>query len=120
MLSFPTNMRLFLANRAIDGRKSFNGLAAVVESEFELSPISGDLFVFLNRRANLVRMLFWDRDGFCLVSKKLEKGTFRRVRHASADVKQVELDVAELSMLLEGIEATNIRRKPRWKPQKTT
>jgi transposase len=118
MLSFPANVRLFLANRPIDGRKSFNGLAAIVESEFHLCPMSGDLFIFLNRRAHLVRMLFWDRDGFCIVSKRLEKGTFRRVRQATEDVNQVEIDVAELSMLIEGIEATNIRRKTRWKPPK--
>lgn len=119
MLSFPANVHLYLANRAVDGRKSFNGLAAVVESEFELSPMSGDLFIFLTRRANLVRMLFWDRDGFCLVSKRLEKGTFKRVRQAAAKGGHVELDVAELTLLLEGIEAKNLRRAPRWKPEKS-
>lgn len=119
MLNFPANVRLFLANRAIDGRKSFNGLAAVVEGEFELSPMSGDMFIFLNRRATLVRMLFWDRDGFCLVSKRLEMGTFKRVTQAAAEVSRVEIDVAELSMLLEGVEAKDIRRAARWKPQKS-
>lgn len=118
MLSFPANVRLYLANRATDGRKSFDGLAAVVESEFEISPMSGDLFIFLNKRATLVRMLFWDRDGFCLVSKRLEKGTFKRIRQQAQDINQVEIDVAELSMLLEGIEADNIRRNLRWKPPK--
>src|SRR4051812_26940681 len=115
MLSFPANVRLYLANRAVDGRKSFNGLAAVVESEFDLSPMSGDLFIFLNRRATLVRMLFWDRDGFCLVSKRLEKGTFQRVRTAATGEGLVEIDVAEMTMLLEGIKAGNIQRKPRWR-----
>lgn len=115
MLTFPAGVKLFLANRAVDGRKSFNGLAGIVESEFERSPMSGDLFIFLNRRANLVRMLFWDRDGFCLVSKRLEKGTFQRVRQAAGDVSDIEIDVAELSMLLEGIEAADVRRKPRYK-----
>ena len=118
MLSFPANVRLYLANRPVDGRKSFNGLAAVVEAEFDLSPLSGDIFVFLTRRANLVRMLFWDRDGFCLVSKKLEKGTFKRVWHAaSAEGSHIELDVAELTLLLEGIESKNLRRAPRWRPE---
>jgi transposase len=121
MLSFPANVRLYLANRPVDGRKSFNGLAAVVETEFELSPLSGDLFIFLTRRANLVRMLFWDRDGFCLVSKRLEKGTFKRVRQAAAvQSGHIEVDVAELTLLLEGIEAKNLRRGPRWKPEKVT
>jgi len=120
VLSFPANVRLYLANRPVDGRKSFNGLAAVVESEFVLSPMSGDLFIFLTKRANLVRMLFWDRDGFCLVSKRLERGTFKRVRQAAAADGHIELDVAELTMLLEGIEAKNLRRAPRWKPKEIT
>jgi transposase len=120
MLSFPANVRLYLANRPVDGRKSFNGLAAVVESEFDLSPMSGDLFIFLTRRANLVRMLFWDRDGFCLVSKRLERGTFKRVRQAAIADGHVELDVAELTLLLEGIEAKSLRRGARWKPENCT
>jgi transposase len=118
MLSFPANVRLYLANRPVDGRKSFNGLAALVESEFDLSPMSGDLFIFLTRRANLVRMLFWDRDGFCMVSKRLERGTFRRVRQGAVAEGRVELDVAELTLLLEGIEAKTLRRGTRWKPEK--
>lgn len=120
MLSFPANVRLYLANMPVDGRKSFNGLAAIVESEFELSPLSGDLFIFLTRRANLVRMLFWDRDGFCLVSKKLERGTFKRVREAASGGVHVELDVAELTLLLEGIAVKELRRGKRWKPEKTS
>lgn len=120
MLSFPANVRLFLANQPVDGRKSFNGLAAVVESQFALSPMSGDLFIFLTRRANLVRMLFWDRDGFCLVSKRLEKGTFKRIRQAGVESGHVELDVAELTLLLEGIEAENLRRAPRWRSKQIT
>jgi transposase len=120
VLSFPANVRLYLANRPVDGRKSFNGLAAVVESEFELSPMSGDLFIFLTKRANLVKMLFWDRDGFCLVSKRLERGTFKRVRQAGIEGGHVELDVAELTLLLEGFEAKNLRRAPRWKPKEVT
>lgn len=118
MLNFPAGVKLYLANSPVDGRKSFNGLAATVENEFERSPMSGDLFIFLNRRSNLVRMLFWDRDGFCLISKRLEKGTFKRIRQAADDVRSIEIDVAELSMLLEGIEATLIRRKSRYKPPK--
>lgn len=119
MLSLPANVNLYLANRPIDGRKQFNGLAAVVQAEFGLSPMSGDLFIFLNRRANLVRMLFWERNGFCLVSKRLERGTFKRVRQAADQLGHVELDVADLSMLLEGIEAKHVRRMTRWRPPKT-
>jgi transposase len=113
VISFPANVRLFLANQPVDGRKSFNGLAAVVESHFHMQPMQGDLFIFLNRRANLVRLLFWDRDGFCLVAKRLAAGTFRRVRQA-ANADHVEIDAAELSMLLEGVDAGNVRRRKRF------
>jgi transposase len=115
MLTFPANVRIFLANRPIDGRKSFSGLAAVVDSEFGCAPTSGDLFIFLNRRSTQVRLLFWDRDGFWLMAKRLEMGTFRRVRQAGEDSAQVEIDAADLSMLLEGVEAQNIRRRKRYK-----
>lgn len=117
MLTFPGNVRLFLANEPVDCRKSFNGLAAIVEGEFNLPCMSGDLFVFLNRRANQVRLLFWDRDGFCLVAKRLEAGTFRRVRDAAQDQAHVEIDAADLSMLLEGVDAKSVRRRKRFKPQ---
>jgi transposase len=115
MLTFPANVRLFLANRPVDGRKSFNGLAAIVDGEFGHPPTSGDLFIFLNRRGTQVRLLFWDRDGFWLMAKRLEMGTFRRVRQASEDIAHVEIDAADLSMLLEGVNAQNIRRSKRYK-----
>ena len=78
MLTFPAGVKLFLATSAVDLRKSFNGLSILVEHEFGLEAMTGHLFVFLNRRGNQVRILFWDRDGFCIVAKKLEQGTFRR------------------------------------------
>jgi transposase len=116
MLTFPGNVRLFLASEPVDCRKSFNGLAAIVEGTFNLPSMSGDLFVFLNRRANQVRLLFWDRDGFCLVAKRLEAGTFRRVRDAAQGQAHLEIDAADLSMLLEGVDAKSVRRHKRFKP----
>lgn len=115
MLMLPANVRIFLANQPVDGRKSFNGLAAMVDGEFGRAPTSGDLFVFLNRRQTQVRLLFWDRDGFWLMAKRLERGTFRRVRQSKDGEARVEIDGADLSMLLEGIEAREIRRSKRYK-----
>ena len=115
MLTFPANVRLFLANKPVDGRKSFNGLSAIVEGEFGCTPTSGDLFIFLNKRKTQVRLLFWDRDGFWLMAKRPQTGTFRRVRQDREDVVQVEIDAAELSMLLEGVDACNVRRRKRFK-----
>ena len=76
--------------------------------------MSGDVFIFLNRRANQVRLLFWERDGFCLVAKRLERGTFRRAKRAGDGQAHVEVDVAELVLLLEGIDVPSMRRRKRY------
>jgi transposase len=114
MLTFPAGLRLYLATSPTDLRKSFDGLSTLVQSELGLSPLRGDLFIFLNRRATQVRILFWDRDGYCVLAKRLEQGTFRRVRTAEGGAG-VEIDAGELAMLLEGIDAKHVRRRKRYK-----
>lgn len=114
MLSFPANVTLHLATAPTDLRRSYNGLSALVEGSFGLNARNGDLFIFLNRRATQVRILFWERDGFCILMKRLEEGTFRRVK--TADGKDlVQIDVGELAMLLEGIDAVKVTRRKRYK-----
>jgi transposase len=114
MLTFPSSVRLYLATSPTDLRKGFDGLSTLVESELGLSPLRGDLFIFLNRRATQVRILFWDRDGYCVLGKRLEQGTFRRVRAADGGAG-VEIDAGEFAMLLEGIDAKHVRRRKRYK-----
>jgi transposase len=113
MLTWPPGVRLYLATAPVDMRKSFDGLSALVQSEIGLDPMRGGLYIFLNRRMTQVRILFWDRDGYCVLGKRLEQGTFRRVR--TAEGAGVEIDAAELSMLLEGIDAKQVRRRKRYK-----
>ena len=113
MLTFPSSVKLYLATAPTDLRKTFDGLSALVQGSFGMSATSGDLFIFLNRRGTQVRILFWDRDGFCVLMKKLEAGTFRRVKTA-AGVARVEIDAGELAMLLEGIDAPKVRRRKRY------
>jgi transposase len=115
MLTFPSNVRLYVATSPTDMRKGFDGLSTLVESEFGMSPLRGDLFIFLNRRATQVRILFWDRDGYCVQAKRLEQGTFRRVRAADGGVASIEIDAGELAMLLEGIDAKHVRRRKRYR-----
>lgn len=114
MLTFPSSVRLYLATAPTDLRKGFDGLSTLVASELGLSPLRGDLFIFLNRRATQVRILFWDRDGYCVLGKRLEQGTFRRVRAADGGAG-VEIDAGEFAMLLEGIDARQVRRRKRYK-----
>ena len=115
MLTWPANVRLYLASAPVDLRKSFDGLSALASGELGLDPMRGGLFIFLNRRMTQVRILFWDRDGYCVLAKRLEQGTFRRVRTEEGSAA-VEIDAAELSMLLEGIEAKELRRSKRYRP----
>lgn len=115
MLSFGASVRLFVATSPTDLRKSFDGLSALVQSELGMSPLRGDMFIFLNRRATQVRILFWDRDGFCVLCKRLEQGTFRRVEAADGEAS-VEIEAAELAMLLQGIDAQGVRKRRRYKP----
>lgn len=115
MLTLPSSVKLYLATEPTDSRKSFRGLSALVEGTFGMSATTGDLFVFLNRRGTQVRILFWDRDGFCILMKKLEAGTFRRVK-TQEGASRVEIDAGELAMLLEGIDAPKVRRRKRYVP----
>lgn len=121
MLTFPAGVKLYLATGPTNLRKSFNGLSMMVEHEFGLDAMAGNLFVFLNRRANQVRILFWDRDGFCIIAKKLERGTFRRSAKGLAGKAHVEIEATDLALLLEGIEIKELRRSKRYKiPPKGT
>jgi transposase len=114
VLTLPPSVRIYVATEPVDARKSFDGLAAVVESEFGLEPLSGHLFVFLNRRGQLVQMLFWDRNGFILVKKRLEAGTFRLMKQAQKAERHVQIDSAELALMLEGIELRGAVRRKRY------
>ena len=112
MLTFPAGVKLYLATEPTDLRKSFNGLSLLVEQHFGLDAMAGHLFIFLNRRANQVRILFWDRDGFCIVAKKLERGTFRRSKRGEEGKTHVRIDAADLALLLEGIGHQRASPKP--------
>ena len=104
MLSLPPAVRIFVACGATDLRKSFDALAAVVREVLRQDPLSGHLFVFLNRRRDRIKVLYWDRAGFCLFYKRLEEGSFEA---PSAE----QIDVGTLLQLLEGIELSSARRR---------
>lgn len=114
MLSLPPSVKIYLGVKPVDMRKSFNGLARLVRHELDKDPMSGHLFCFFNRRGHLAKFLFWDRTGYCVVAKRLERGTFRLPRDVDPSVKELELESAELLLLLEGIELQGARRRARW------
>lgn len=116
MILLPRAVRIYVAVQPVNLRKSFDGLSAEVRSVLAQDPLSGHVFVFLNRRRTMMKLLLWTRGGFTIVHKRLERGTFTFVKQVTHDVTQVELDAHELSMLLEGIDATQARVSRRWEP----
>jgi transposase len=114
MLTLPPSVKIYVAAQPTDARKSFDGLAALVEAQFGLEPLSGHIFVFLNRRGHVAQLLFWDRSGFCIVKKRLEAGTFRLAQAPRADATHVEINSAELALMLEGIELGGAHRRKRY------
>lgn len=114
MLSLPPSVRIFVATVATDMRKSFDGLAGEVQRLLAEDPLSGHLFVFFNRRRTMVKVLYWDRNGFCLIAKRLERNRFRLPEAGASGV--VEMEAAELALILEGIDLRGARRRARWTP----
>ena len=107
MLMLPPNTRIFIASNHVDMRKSMDGLSLLVQEVLHKNPLSGHLFVFLNKRGDKLKILYWDRNGFCLWYKRLEKNIFRFPK-IPGDVFCV--NATELGMLLEGIDLTHQRR----------
>jgi transposase len=116
MLTIPASVKVFLAVEAVDLRLSLDGLAAATRSVIGQDPLCGHLFVFLNRRRDRVKILVWDRNGWCLLYKRLEVGTFHLPRLEDAG-RSIEIESAELSLMLEGIDLREARRRPRWEPR---
>lgn len=115
MLSFSSHQRYFLYGAPTDMRKGFAGLSGLVRQHMDHELLSGDVFIFINRRRDRIKLLMWDATGFALYYKQLERGTFefpQPDRHSST-----ELRWSDLVMLLEGIEIKSIKRRKRY--QKT-
>ena len=102
--SLPAGVRVYVANDPTDMRKSYDGLCAIVQHQFRCDPFEGHVFAFFNRRRDRVKILFWDRNGFWIAMKRLERGTFDNWRPSSEQAAHVEVEHAQLVMLLEGID----------------
>ncbi len=109
MWSLSPGMHVYVKNGPTDMRRSFNGLALMVQEHFLVKPLDNHLFVFFNRKSDTVKLLYYDRNGYCLWSKRLEQGVFRLPRIADSTY---QLSLSELNLLLEGIDLT-VRRHHR-------
>lgn len=116
MLNLPGAVRIYLATEPVDMRKGFDGLAALVRRHGG-DVFSGHLFAFISRRRNRIKILAWDNGGFVLYYKRLEKSQFRLPR-CEAGATSIQLDAAQLAMLLDGIDVSVVRRPAKWSPPK--
>lgn len=110
MLSIATGTRIFVAQGATDMRKGFDGLQGLVTGVLEQDPLSGHLFLFVNRRRDKLKILYWDGDGLAIWYRRLEQGTFQMPTVAE-DQQSAEIKSEELTMLLRGIDLASARRK---------
>ena len=117
MLTFASRAKVYLATEPVDLRRGHDGLCSLVRNALELDPFAGHLFVFVGRRGDRIKVLFWDRGGFVLYYKRLERGRFR-MPTVPAAAREVELDATTLAMLLDGIDVRRVARPVHWTPHR--
>ena len=113
MLTLPPTVRVFIGLEPIDMRSSFDGLAARVSARLSRDPLDGHLYCFVNRTRTLMKVLFFDRSGYCILYKRLEQGSFALPKVAAQG--GVELTPAELGLILEGIDLNGATRRKRYR-----
>ena len=113
MIHLPASVRVYLATMPCDMRRSFDGLCALVSAVMQLDAFAGHLFVFANRRRDRVKILYWDRDGFAVWSKRLEQGTYA-MPFEEAGQRRREITAQELGALLSGIDLSQAKRRKRY------
>lgn len=114
MLTLAPNLRIYLCVQPTDMRKSFDGLCALVRNVFQADPLDGSLFLFVNRRGDRLKAMWWDRDGLALFYKRLESGTFEMpVR--TGEAATLEIDATDLAMLLSGVSLASAKRRKRYR-----
>jgi transposase len=116
MLGFTTAQRYYLSRQPADMRKSYDGLSGLVRQGLGRDPLSGEVFIFVNRRRNMMKLLVWDRSGFVLWSKRLEQGTFELPKRPDQGASIV-LKWEELVLILEGVSLGSVRHRRRYSRQ---
>jgi transposase len=110
VLTLPPGLRIYVAIDPVDMRKSFDGLAGIIQTQLQLDPLAGHLVLFTNRRRDLLKIFFFDRSGYTIIFRRLEQGTFQFPKGES----RVQIDVAQLAMILEGIDLRSVVRRKRY------
>ena len=119
MLSLSPSGRYFLYRHQSDMRKGFDGLSGLVRDGMTKDPLSGDVFIFFNKRRNQVKLLLWERDGFSIYHKRLERGTYE-LPSISDPFTSAELRSDGLMLILQGISLQSVRRRKRFEVEKNS
>ena len=114
MLSLSPNLQVFMAIGPVDLRKGFDGLSAVVQTVFDRNVLDGHLFLFLNRRRDRIKLLWWDRDGLAVFYKRLESGSYE-IPRCPKGARQLQLDATQLSLLLSGVQLSSVKHRRRYR-----
>jgi transposase len=115
MIALPPQVRVFLYRLPTDMRKSFHGLVALTESAVKQDPLSGSLFVFLNRQRDRIKILYWGQTGFCIWYQQLQKGTYQLPDEKSLEEQEtIEVTRSQLSLILDGIDLSSARQRMRF------
>jgi transposase len=115
MITLPPQIRVFLYRVPTDMRKSFHGLVALTESAIQQDPLSGSLFVFVNRRRDRIKILYWGQTGYCIWYQQLQQGTYELPgEDALEEQPTLEVTRSQLSLILDGIELASARQRMRF------
>jgi|SRR5690554_1665200 len=119
MFSLSSSLRYLLYYGSCDMRKSFDGLCGLIENDLNTSPTTGDVYVFLNKRRDKIKLLHWSGGGFVLYYKRLESGTFEKFNYDISS-GSIRLNYSQMVMLIDGISIKNVDQKKRYSlPEKT-
>lgn len=119
MVTLPSSVKIYLALDPTDMRKQMDGLSAIVQGKWKVDPYSGHLFVFIGRRLDRVKILYFDHGGFVVFYKRLEAGKFR-IPAVPTGSTRVQIEATDLQMLLHGIDFSRVRRDVPWMPREET
>lgn len=115
MFALSSDNRFLLYSQPTDMRKSFDGLSGLVQNKLGRNPCSGEVFIFINKRRDKIKLLHWQGAGFILYYKRLEKGTFELPRYGPS-IGSIVLDYAQLVMIIDGLSIKNIQKRKRYQP----
>jgi transposase len=113
LFGLQANIRLFLYNGSADIRNGFDGLSGLVRNKLGQDPVSGDIYIFLNRKRTLIKLLVWDQSGFAIWHKRLEQGTFE-IPGVCSGSQAIEISRQKQMLMLEGISLNSIKKRKRY------